>query len=205
MPGPFAYLNNIPQPTDQLSVSQGQLLTNAASIKSLIDIDHVDFASVDAGKHNKVTFPVQAVTPTFQATEFGIWNELDPITLTNQIWLNNPTIAQQVPWAQSNFNSIGTTNIRNGYFYLPCGFLVKFGTIAPVASGNAAYALPTVDSGAVGIPAFDTKIVFVAAWPVVVGGVQSISANVQGASLTTISISNQGTNNITCSFIAIGI
>lgn len=204
MPGPYTYFNNIPQPTDDPSISQAQFLANFGSISSWVNIDHVDFASANAGKHAKVTFPVQPATPTFLGTEYGLFNQLDPFSATNQIFLNNPVTGQQVPFALSNLNTTGVTAVQNGYFYLPCGFLVKFGTINSVASGVGAYNLPVVDSGAAAIPAFTTKLIFVAAWPIVVSGTPTISATQQGASVTQISIYNSGPASITVSFIAIG-
>lgn len=204
MPAPFTYFNNIPQPSDDPSVSQAQFLSNFGSISSLINIDHVDFASANAGKHAKVTFPVQSSTPTFLGTEYGLFNQLDPFSGTNQIYLNNPVTLQQVPFALSNLNSLGATAVQNGYFYLPCGFLVKFGTINSVANGVAAYNLPTLDASAVAIPAFTTKLIFVAAWPIVVTGNPTISATQQGVSLTQISIYSSNIASITVSFIAIG-
>lgn len=204
MPAPYTYFSNIPQPSDDPSVSQAQFLANFGSLSGLITTDHVDFASADAGKHAKVTFPVQSGTPSFSGTEYGFWNQLDPITGTNQIWLNNPVTSLQVPFALSNLNTLGVSSVQNGYFYLPCGFLVKFGTINSVANGTAAYNLPTLDSSAVAIPAFSTKLAFVAAWPITVSSTYTISATQQGASLTQISIYNSNALSISVSFIAIG-
>lgn len=204
MPGPYTYFNNIPQPNDDPSVSQGQLLANFGSLSSWVNIDHVDFASPDAGKHAKVTFPVQGATPVFSGTEYGLFNQLDPFSATNQIYLSNPVTGQQVPFALSNLNTIGTTGVRNGYFYLPCGFLVKFGTINSVTNGVNPYNLPVVDASAAAIPAFTTKLIFVAAWPIVVSGTPIISATQQGTSLTQISIYNSSGTTLSVSFVAIG-
>ena len=51
------YQNNIPQPTDQLSVSQGDLLNNFASIYTLIGVNHVQFDASGQGKHFFAEFP----------------------------------------------------------------------------------------------------------------------------------------------------
>ncbi len=48
----MSYQNNIPQPTDALSQSQSDILNNFAAIQTLIDVDHVDFANINQGKHN---------------------------------------------------------------------------------------------------------------------------------------------------------
>src|ERR1700693_934013 len=76
MPIPSQYNPNIPKPTDDPSVSQNDLLLNFGALQALIDVDHVDFAVAGAGKHNKVTLPLQAVAPAFAAGENGVYNLL---------------------------------------------------------------------------------------------------------------------------------
>ena len=65
MPGPLAYLPNIPQPTDQLSNSQGAILNNFGAIQTWIDQNHVDYTAVgnQPGKHNFVQIPAGGGTP----------------------------------------------------------------------------------------------------------------------------------------------
>jgi len=87
MPGPFTYLNNIPQATDQLSVSQGQLLTNFASIKSLVDVNLVDFSSPNAGKHNFSQYVSQAADPALGATEIAVYNRLSGVTGAQELFV----------------------------------------------------------------------------------------------------------------------
>ncbi len=41
---------NIPQPTDNLSVSQGQFLTNNIALNTVFGVDHIDFTNVTAQK-----------------------------------------------------------------------------------------------------------------------------------------------------------
>jgi hypothetical protein len=73
----MAYQANIPQPGDLLSQSQSDLLNNFMALQTLIDINHVDFASGDQGKHKWVTFPVQGAIPPagsgFLAGELGLY------------------------------------------------------------------------------------------------------------------------------------
>ncbi len=140
----MAYKNNIPQSTDALSQSQSDLLNNFAAIQTLIDVNHVDFASADQGKHKFVTFPVQTVTPTFNAGEIGLYNKLSAVTGVNELFIVNSagttaplTASQQAAHA-------------NGWTYLPSGVLMKWG------NGNATAGLYTfVFPAAPGIPAFN--------------------------------------------------
>lgn len=57
MPG---FLNTIPQPNDDLSVSQGNLLLNFQSCNTSFGIDHYPFTDLTSndGKHNQVTTPI---------------------------------------------------------------------------------------------------------------------------------------------------
>lgn len=62
------FLNNIPQPNDNLDFSQGQLLSNNQGLNTLFGIDHYPLtdATVNKGFHNQVTTPliVGSVAPT---------------------------------------------------------------------------------------------------------------------------------------------
>src|SRR5438445_164595 len=68
----MAYQSNIPQATDQLSVSQGDILNNFAALSTFLNINHVDFASGDQGKHKWVTLTV-LVSP-YNGTSTGDLN-----------------------------------------------------------------------------------------------------------------------------------
>jgi hypothetical protein len=69
----MAYNPNIPQPSDLLSVSQGDLLNNNTVSNTIFGVDHYAFSDVsgNAGKHNQVTTPLiqGAVHPTTAADE----------------------------------------------------------------------------------------------------------------------------------------
>jgi hypothetical protein len=65
MPG---FKNTIPQPNDDLSVSQGDLRLNFQSCNTSFGIDHYPFTDLTAndGKHNQVTTPI--ITPNAYPT-----------------------------------------------------------------------------------------------------------------------------------------
>lgn len=66
----------IPQPTDDMSDSQGDLLTNFGQLNTVYSEDHVAFdASADKGKHKKVSFVSQGNDPDVDSPETGV-NEL---------------------------------------------------------------------------------------------------------------------------------
>lgn len=201
MPGPFTYLNTIPQPTDLLSVSQGNFLTNFGSIKSFVDIDHVSFASVDAGKHKQVTFPVQAVAPVFLAGEYGLYNKNDGAN--NQLYLSNNMAALQVPISSGNIPSVGASGFQNGFSYFGSGFLVKWGPLTAIpANAATVIAFPVVDFGGQPMPAFNVMCSG-AVITNISGGAPSQVLSVQAVTTTTITVYNNG-GIASGFFIAIG-
>lgn len=73
---------NIPQATDLISVSQGQLLTNNQQLDTLFDIDHVtwdDATTADRGKHRAVHLKFQGSDPTTAADEGAIYTKTDDL------------------------------------------------------------------------------------------------------------------------------
>ena len=117
------YSQNIPQATDQLSQSQGDLLGNFQALYVFLNINHVDFASGDQGKHKYVEFPVQLASPpaVFPATEIALYSFLDPVTGVNQLYLNN-SAGNQIPIDEAGL-------AFNGYSYLPSGLIMKWAQV----------------------------------------------------------------------------
>lgn len=149
----MAYQNNIPQPTDQLAVSQADILGNFAAIQTLINVNHVDFASGDQGKHKWVTLPVQTPSPpiAFNPGELALYSFLNPTTSVNELYINktNQFAVVQVPMTASilstNSAPVGGTQ---GWSYLPSGILLKWGF--GTATGSTDFLFPV----AADIPAF---------------------------------------------------
>lgn len=127
MAGPFTYLNNIPQATDQLSVSQGQILTNFASIDSLIDVNHVDFSSPDAGKHTRIDLVNQTGTPTPSGTDVVVYNKAS--SGVQQVYVN--TGATAIPMTQYG---VAVANTQSGWTYLPSGIKMAWAQVTVIQS-----------------------------------------------------------------------
>jgi hypothetical protein len=126
----MAYKNNIPQPTDFLSVSQADLLNNFSALQTLIDINHVDFASSDQGKHKWVTFPVQGSAPSFLAGEEGIYNLNNVATTKNELYVHKQTGATtaEIPFTASTLSTNSAPASGAGaWTYLPSGILLISG------------------------------------------------------------------------------
>lgn len=75
----MSYNNNIPQASDLLSDSQGDLLLNFQTLDNSFGVDHYAFSNLtaDNGKHNTVTTPIVTgnVHPTTAADEPKFYNQ----------------------------------------------------------------------------------------------------------------------------------
>lgn len=140
----MAYQNNIPQATDQLSKSQGDILGNFQIIQTWADVNHVDFnAGADAGKHKFITFPVQGAAPSFNIGEVGLYNLLPvsaPITGTDELFITKSN-GTTIPITAS----LGSTS--NGWTYFPSGTILQWNQgVSVPASGNNVVSLPNASS-----------------------------------------------------------
>lgn len=120
----MAYNANIPQPGDQISQSQADILANFQATGAFVAIDHAGFNTADAGKHNKITFPEQAGAPAaMAATEIGLYNIVNPVTTFNELYIR-----------QNQGGTVYDTPLTAclaatpGWTYLPSGLILKWGT-----------------------------------------------------------------------------
>lgn len=73
----FSYNNTVPNANNDPSVDQPDMLTNAQSIKSIWEEDHVGFNANNGGQHTHVTLvnvavpPAQANPASYVGTQFG--------------------------------------------------------------------------------------------------------------------------------------
>lgn len=189
MPVPSDYNPNIPQPTDLPSQSQGQLLLNFGAISALIDVDHVDFAAAGAGKHKKVTLPVQPGIPVFAAGDIGLFSTESATTGVNELYLYN-VAGESTPISASILSTDpAPANDSDGWTYLPSGLLIKWGSGSVI--GNQMIVFPV----AADIPVFNQVV--------------SVQVSTQGAAptdsnrfatlktFTSLGITVYGSNRIT--------
>lgn len=132
----MAYNANIPQPTDQLSTSQSDILNNFQALKTLIDVNHVDFANANQGKHSFIEFPVQSPVPMTAAGEVGLYCQTS--TLTSQPEL---VFSKQSGTSVYEFTSSGQLT-NGGWVRHPSGILMKWGTGGPGSAGSYTITFP---------------------------------------------------------------
>ncbi len=137
----MAYNNNIPQPTDQISTSQADILNNFAAISTYLNINHVDFNGADQGKHKWVTMPVQVASPATGAGEVALFARTSTLSLVPEIAFRRESNGTVIEFTSSLSATIGWTR-------LPSGILLKWGNAT--ANGLTTYTFPVAAT----IPAF---------------------------------------------------
>jgi hypothetical protein len=149
------YNGNIPQATDLLSSSQPLIQGNFSAIQTLIDVDHVDFASANQGKHFRVSLPVQS-GPSFDATDTGLYSALNPNSSQNEIYAYhyNSTGTLRTPMTASVLGTNADPGSNSaGWSYLPSGILLKWGSATVTSTSGSPVQTVTLPTGA-SIPAF---------------------------------------------------
>lgn len=136
------YNNNIPQPNNPLSQSQGDILNNFSAIYNLIGVNHVNFGSADQGKHMWITYPSQGATPPagsgFASTELGTYNAVYATTTQQELFINktNQSTVVQVPCTASTLSTNSAPASNAGMWtYLPSGLILKSGSSVGTFSG----------------------------------------------------------------------
>ena len=152
---PSDYNANIPQPSDLLSISQGNLLNNFGAIQALIDINHVDFAAVGAGKHTFVEMPVQSPVPTTVGGEVGLYCQTSASTTQPELVFARQAGSSAPAAVQiTEFTSAGWTN--PGWTKLPSGIMMKWR--ANIGVGGSNTVTKNLNTDVPGSPNFTTVL-----------------------------------------------
>lgn len=118
----MAYSNAIPQPTDKISVSQPALLANFQEIQTLVGVDHATFNTANAGKHNKLTMPVQGAAPVIPLGTIGMFNLASALTGLNELTVTD-SAGFTFPITANSVDPL------TGWTYLASGLILKWGVI----------------------------------------------------------------------------
>ncbi len=143
----MAYLL-IPQATDELSVSQGQILTNFTDANTIFGVNHTDFLS-NGGKHKFLQMPNQVTnTVTTLATEAGLYSAQGLTSAVTELFFVRQGFTAGAPGANpSNIaftetvttGTIGATTL-SGWTRLPSGLLLQWGSV-PITVAATGYAV----------------------------------------------------------------
>jgi len=130
------YNSNIPQATDKISTSQGQILGNFQAINTWVNVDHggLNAGAGIVGAHLKVSLPNGPNPPTipFDANSNGFFCSTGShVPGIRQIYahiqVQGPAL-RDIPFTESILatNAAPAAN-ATGWTYLPSGILLKWG------------------------------------------------------------------------------
>lgn len=157
----MAFLPNIPQSTDKLSISQGNILNNFQILGSIAGNANPASASLNAtAGFNWIYLPSNGSSPpagsAFPAGQIGLYSFINPNTGFRELYVNKtitgPTVIQ-VPITAGKVtsqNPVAFTGQSTGWAYLPSGARMVWGN---GTTGVATNVLITYTSVA-GFPAF---------------------------------------------------
>jgi hypothetical protein len=130
----MAYNPNIPQPTDQLSQSQADILGNFTALSPFLNAV-TNFATV---------FPPLGAPPTTSASQVALFSQLDSS--------GNQQLYYEPVSSGTAINLTGALKATNGWAYLPSGILIKWGTITCPVNTLTTITFPVLSS----IPVFNS-------------------------------------------------
>jgi len=110
-------LTDVPLSSQTLADTQPLVRSNFATINTAFAVDHVPYVGPNQGKHNHVTFPVQAGSPAVLANELVFYTK--DVAGTPQAFYKRDT------GVEVDFTS--TSLALNGQTTLPSGLIIKWG------------------------------------------------------------------------------
>lgn len=139
----MSFNSQIPQPNDQLSVSQGQILANFAALGAIAGNSNPSSSALNSSAgFNFIYLPVQPSVITFPSGSIGLFSFLNTNTSINELYVNRNGTA--VPMTASYQVS------ATGWSYLPSGVKMVW---SKVNSGNIG-TTPIVFSSIPNFPGF---------------------------------------------------
>lgn len=126
------YTSNIPQANDQLSVSQGQILTNFTALGAIAGkAATVGSASLNAtAGFNFVNFAPNNPNPSIALNNIALFNGVAAPGNTNELWYYSTNTTYSYPITNSILSTNGNPGLSSdGWAYLPSGILVKWGQV----------------------------------------------------------------------------
>jgi|SoiMetStandDraft_2_1073263.scaffolds.fasta_scaffold00037_15 hypothetical protein len=145
----MAFLPLIPQSTDKLSISQGNILNNFTILGAIAGNASAASASINSTSgFNWLYFPNQGATPpagsSFPAGDVALY-AFNNVTSTRDELYINKTLASGVAQIPSTASTLGTATPllgTDGYTYLPSGLILKWGPGTANGSAVIAFAGP---------------------------------------------------------------
>lgn len=185
------FLNDVPQATQTLGVTQPLIRSNFSTIDVAFQQDHVAYTLTgQQGKHNQVTMPVQAGAPTFLGGEIGLFNLNYSVSTLNELFVTNAA-GLKIPMTAA-------TKATDGWTFLASGILLKWGLAGVSAASTTVVTYP---SGATFPPFANVFVTLIT--PVTAATQNAPSLTIQSNS--SFSVKNSGSNGINVNYLSIGI
>ena len=141
----FSYNENTPQANEVISETQGDILTNFASISGLINVDHYTFesASSNDGYHKKSTYPVQTSDPGSASGQAVLYSK--NVSPSSELFLQRDAVATAI---QMTFGLAGV-GASSAYYqsFLPGGLQLRMGRDSGTAPTYAGFGLSDFPNG----------------------------------------------------------
>jgi|GEM_PF-2313566 hypothetical protein len=214
----MAFLPNIPQSTDQLSVSQGNILNNFSILGAIAGNSNAASASINTSigsglpsGFNWVYLQPQSATPpagaAFASGNVALYSALNAATTFNELYVNktNASGVVQIPITASSNGSI-SSNSAVSWSYDASGML-KIGGLATTSGGTVTITFSSTAGGGLNsFPGFASFISWIT--PTVLNSSASFSEGVRVKSFTlttvTFGIIN-GSSDLTFFWNAFGV
>jgi len=117
------YTSNIPQPTDNPSRSQDQILQNFQSISTAVAVNHVQFNDPDEGKHKFLQMPEESSAPATASNEGALYTK-DSGSQPDLYWRNESSGSEQ-----QMTNTVPVTVSPNRHWNFADGLKIRLGTV----------------------------------------------------------------------------
>ena len=196
------YTVNIPQPGDNPSGSQDQILQNFQVLNTAFSQDHGAYNSGTQGQHNQVTFPIGPLVGqpfTYLAGQIGLQNLNQAPTARPDIWMSRG-LAAAFPITGY---TMGGTNAGNGWTYIPSGLLMAWGRSTTGASDHVTITYATELTN---FPGFSTANAFPQLTRLSGAGGSTNFVTLTAYNQTTFQVyASAGGNNVQFDWFVIGI
>lgn len=119
----------VPNPGQTLNSSRPDINNNFQVISDDFSIDHVAYNTTGEGKHNKTTFPVQAMAPSpIDAGDDVLYNLLNATTTKNELYIHKQTNAgtSDIPLTASILSQSTPIAGASGWTMLPSGIIMRW-------------------------------------------------------------------------------
>lgn len=140
-------LNTVPQSDQNLQQTQSPILINFSTLDSVFSVDHQDYGTTNAGKHNKISFPLQGSAPTFLSGEIGLYNYIYSPLSSQDLFITFPS-GVSFPMTASDVTNTGPFSGGNGWMYLPTQFLKTWG-VATITTGSITITFNSAPGGGI--------------------------------------------------------